>query len=49
MWSADGTEIVFSSDRDGKLEVYVTNADGSGNTRRLTSNGNDNGMAVTRP
>jgi Tol biopolymer transport system component len=36
-WSADATKIAFTSDRDGNLEVYSMNADGSGQTR-LTSN-----------
>ncbi len=29
-WSPDGRHILFSSDRDGNLEIYVMNADGSG-------------------
>jgi len=35
-WSPDGTEIAFSSARDGIAHVYVMNADGTG-TRRLTN------------
>jgi Tol biopolymer transport system component len=34
-WSADGRKIGFVSDRDGNPEVYVMNADGSGQ-RNLT-------------
>ncbi len=34
-WSPDGTEIAFSSARDGVAHIYVMNADGTG-TRRLT-------------
>lgn len=34
-WSPDGTQIAFSSDRDGNQEIYVVGADGSG-LRRLT-------------
>ncbi len=36
-WSPDGTEIAFSSDRDGNFEIYLMNADGSG-VKRLTDN-----------
>ena len=36
-WSPDGTKIAFTSLRDGNDEVYVMNADGSGQTN-LTSN-----------
>lgn len=34
-WSPDGKRIVFQSTRDGNFEIYVMNADGSGQ-RRLT-------------
>src|SRR5690349_11511874 len=34
-WSADGTRIVFVSDRDGDEEIYVMNADGT-EPKRLT-------------
>ena len=34
-WSPDGTRVVFYSDRDGKTNIYMANADGSG-LRRLT-------------
>ena len=37
-WSPDGRKITFVSDRDGTYEVYVMNADGSGQ-RRLTHRG----------
>ena len=36
-WSPDGRRISFVSNRDGNLEVYVMNADGSGQ-RNLTRN-----------
>lgn len=35
-YSADGKQIVFTSQRDGDLEIYVMNADGS-SPRRLTN------------
>jgi len=34
-WSSDGRQIAFRSRRDGDLEIYVMNSDGSG-PRRLT-------------
>jgi Tol biopolymer transport system component len=35
-WSPDGTQILFHTDRDGNVEVYVMDADG-GNPTNLTS------------
>ena len=35
-WSPDGSRIAFMSNRDGNLEIYVVNKDGS-NPRRLTN------------
>ncbi|MCX6096587.1 MAG: hypothetical protein NT125_07765 [Candidatus Bipolaricaulota bacterium] len=36
-WSADGTELLFSSNRDGReLDVYATSLDGT-KVRRLTN------------
>ena len=32
-WSADGSQVGFTSDRDGNAEIYVMNADGSNQTR----------------
>ena len=32
-WSPDGKHLAFRSDRDGNAEIYVMNADGSGQTR----------------
>ncbi len=37
LWSPDGKKIAFSSDRDGNSEIYVMNADGTGQTN-LTRN-----------
>jgi len=36
-WAPDGTKLAFESNRDGNMEVYVTNADGTGLVR-LTNN-----------
>ncbi len=36
-WSPDGTQMAFTSNRDGNTEVYVMNEDGSAQTR-LTNN-----------
>ena len=36
-WSPDGTKIAFTSQRDGNLEIWVMDADGSNQTR-LTNN-----------
>jgi len=39
-WSPDGKRIAFCSNRDGKSEIYVMNADGS-DVKRLTDNLSD--------
>jgi Tol biopolymer transport system component len=36
-WSPDGSQIAFSSNRDGNWEIYVINSDGT-SLRRLTDN-----------
>jgi Tol biopolymer transport system component len=36
-WSPDGSKIAFISERDGNREVYVMDADGSGQTRLATN------------
>lgn len=36
-FSADGTKIVFDTNRNGSREIYVMNADGTGQTRLTTS------------
>ena len=47
-WSPDGKFIVFESDRDGDLEIYVMNADGS-SPRQLTDNSMTDGYATFSP
>lgn len=41
-WSPDNKQIIFTSDRDGKSEIYVMVADGK-DVRRLT-----NALAIKR-
>jgi Tol biopolymer transport system component len=40
-WSPDGTRLAFASDRDGQVEVYVMDDDGS-NLARLTNSSGSN-------
>ena len=39
VWSPDGRWIAYLSDETGEYEVYITQSDGKGETRQLTSNG----------
>ncbi|HET7551257.1 MAG TPA: hypothetical protein VFK04_08200 [Gemmatimonadaceae bacterium] len=36
-WSEDGSEVLFTSNRTGKSEIYIAPADGDGEPRRLSS------------
>ena len=47
-YSPDGTRIVFASERDGDLEIYIMDADG-GNQRRITHGDGYDGGAVFSP
>jgi WD40 repeat protein len=38
-WSPDGSKIAFTSNRDGNLEIYVMNADGSGQANMTNTPG----------
>jgi Tol biopolymer transport system component len=40
-WSPDGSQIVFHSDRNGKYDVFVMNADGSGLAQITTHEDHD--------
>jgi tricorn protease len=39
IWSPDGQWIAYLSDESGEYEVYVTQSDGRGETKQLTSDG----------
>jgi TolB protein len=41
VWSPDGTQIAFASDRDGQVEVYVMDDDGTNLARLTNSTGSD--------
>ena len=43
-WNPDGTEVGFSSNRDGNFALYSRSADLSGGARLLASNPNDDGL-----
>jgi TolB protein len=47
-WSADGTKILFSSNRSGNFEISAINTDGSG-LIRLTDNPADDISADWKP
>lgn len=40
-WSPDGSKIAFTSSRDGTLDIYTMNADGSGVTRLTNDPANE--------
>jgi Tol biopolymer transport system component len=41
-WARDGKKIAFTSLRDGKREIYVMNANASGQTRLTINAASDN-------
>ena len=47
-WSPDNNRLTYESDRDGNLEVYVSNIDGS-NPVNISNNSADDGGAVWSP
>lgn len=38
-WSPDGRRVAYLSDATGEYEIYLRNADGTGDSRRLTTDG----------
>lgn len=40
-WSPNGSKIAFTSDRDGDDEIYIMNADGTGEAQLTGSAGQD--------
>lgn len=40
-WSPDGRWICYFSDESGEYELYITQSDGKGETRKLTDTGNN--------
>ncbi len=42
-WSPDGRKIAFTTNRDGNLEIYFMNADGTGPTRLTHNSASDRG------
>ena len=47
-WSPDGKKLVFMSDRDGDIEIYVVSVDGTGLRRLTNSPGRDAHPAFSR-
>lgn len=48
VWSPDGARIAFQSERDGDLDIYIINQDGS-SERNLTNNDRDDKWPVWSP
>ena len=48
VWSPNGKQIAFTSNRDGNYEIYVMSADGSG-ARNVTKNPERDDFATWHP
>ena len=44
-WSPDGSQLAFTLERDGNVDIYITNLDGSGVTRLTSNDAEDHGPA----
>ncbi|MEE2991059.1 MAG: hypothetical protein VX715_10625, partial [Planctomycetota bacterium] len=47
-WSPDGSQILFTSNRDGNYEIYMMGADGN-ELERLTDHGEQDDYACWHP
>ena len=48
VWSPDGKQIIFFSDRDCDSEIFIMNADGSGGRQLTYNDGHDMWPSWTR-
>jgi tricorn protease len=48
-WSPDGRFVAYLSDKSGEYEVYVRRADGTGEERRVTTDGDAGGVWLFPP
>jgi Tol biopolymer transport system component len=47
-WSADGSKIIYSTERAGNFEIFTMNPDGTGKTNVSNAAGEDTRPAYTR-
>lgn len=45
--SADGRKIAFVSDRDGDMDIFIMNVDGTGQTKLTSNNSNDTSPSIS--
>ncbi len=48
LWTADSKEIVFASDRDNSLDIYIASAEGGKPKQLTTHNGKETPLLVTK-
>jgi len=49
VWTPDGRRVLYSSDRDGALNLYAQAADGASTAERLTTSPNRQGASAVTP